>query len=78
VEGPFARNALYVEALSKATERSVMPVASSTGTSVGAALLALGPSERSMPQAGHAAGHHKLPKAFREYAAQWNRLAQAR
>lgn len=77
VEGPFARNALYVEALSKATERSVMPVASSTGTSVGAALLALGPSERSMPQAGHAAGHHKLPKAFREYAAQWNRLAQA-
>ena len=77
VEGPFARNALYVEALSKATERSVMPVASSTGTSVGAALLALGPSERSMPQAGHAAGHHKLPKAFREYAAQWNRLAHA-
>jgi sugar (pentulose or hexulose) kinase len=77
VEGPFARNALYVEALSKATERSVMPVASSTGTSVGAALLALGPSERSMPQAGHAAGHHTLPKAFREYAAQWNRLAQA-
>ena len=77
VEGPFARNALYVEALSKATERSVIPVASSTGTSVGAALLALGPSERSMPQAGHAAGHHKLPKAFREYAAQWNRLAQA-
>jgi len=77
VEGPFARNALYVEALSKATDRSVMPVASSTGTSVGAALLALGPSERSMPQAGHAAGHHKLPKAFREYAAQWNRLAQA-
>ena len=78
VEGPFARNALYVEALSKATERSVMPVASSTGTSVGAALLALGPSVRSMPQAGHAAGHHKLPQAFREYAAQWNRLAQAR
>ena len=77
VEGPFARNALYVEALSKATERSVIPVASSTGTSVGAALLALGPSERSMPHAGHAAGHHKLPKAFREYAAQWNRLAQA-
>jgi len=77
VEGPFARNALYVEALSKATERSVMPVASSTGTSVGAALLALGPSERSMPQAGHAAGHHTLPKAFREYAAQWIRLAQA-
>ena len=77
VEGPFARNALYVEALSKATERSVIPVASSTGTSVGAALLALGPSERSMPQAGHAAGHHTLPKAFREYAAQWIRLAQA-
>ena len=77
VEGPFARNALYVEALSKATERSVMPVASSTGTSVGAALLALGPSERSMPQAGPRRGPTRLPKAFREYAAQWNRLAQA-
>jgi sugar (pentulose or hexulose) kinase len=40
VEGPFASNLLYIEALSKVTGRLVVPVAGSTGTSVGAALLA--------------------------------------
>jgi sugar (pentulose or hexulose) kinase len=50
VEGPFARNALYAEALSTATGRSVIAVTNSTGTSVGAALLALGPSAQGLPQ----------------------------
>lgn len=42
VEGPFARNALYVAMLRAATGRPVLlPAPGSTGTSLGAALLAL-------------------------------------
>lgn len=44
VEGPFARNALYVQALSILTGRPAEASLASTGTSGGAALLALGPA----------------------------------
>jgi len=75
VEGPFARNALYVEALSKATGRPVRPVASATGTSVGAALLALGASEHGrLTNDGEGTDH--LPAIFHDYCATWTRLAQ--
>ncbi len=39
IEGPFARNSLYVEMLAAATGRSVSRSQSATGTSIGAALL---------------------------------------
>lgn len=42
VEGPFARNALYVQALAELTGRPAKASLFSTGTSGGAALLALG------------------------------------
>ncbi len=42
VEGPFARNELYCEALEQITGRAVLRAAGATGTSAGAALLALG------------------------------------
>jgi sugar (pentulose or hexulose) kinase len=43
VEGPFARNSAFLEMLAVATGRDVISMAgSSTGTSLGAALLALG------------------------------------
>jgi sugar (pentulose or hexulose) kinase len=43
VEGPFARNSAFLQMLSVAVGRPVIPMArSSTGTSLGAALLALG------------------------------------
>ena len=43
VEGPFARNSAFLNMLTLATGRPVIPMAgSSTGTSLGAALLALG------------------------------------
>ena len=42
VEGPFARNSQYVDMLQAATGRPVLlPSASGTGTSIGAALLAM-------------------------------------
>jgi sugar (pentulose or hexulose) kinase len=73
VEGPFARNALYAEALSKAIGRSVIVVTSSTGTSVGAALLAVGSSAPSSLQEGREASSHQLPDSFQQYCAEWNR-----
>jgi sugar (pentulose or hexulose) kinase len=73
LEGPFARNALYVESLSKAIGRSVIAVSSSTGTSVGAALLAIGSSAPSSPQEGREAYAHQLPDSFQQYCAEWNR-----
>ncbi len=52
VEGPFARNDLYVCMLAAATRRPVMAFAhGGTGTSVGAALLATAPG-LSLPQHG--------------------------
>jgi len=75
VEGPFARNALYGGALSQATGRRVISVSSSTGTSVGAALLALGSSTPSASQEGQEVGSHQLPEGFRQYCVEWERWA---
>jgi sugar (pentulose or hexulose) kinase len=46
VEGPFARNRLILAALTEATGRPVEASRNATGTSAGAALLALGPDAR--------------------------------
>ncbi|SER79915.1 FGGY-family carbohydrate kinase [Rhizobium sp. NFR03] len=48
VEGPFAKNGLYLSALSAFSDRDVLALEGSTGTSLGAALLAGGtvPSTR--------------------------------
>ncbi|ESY74213.1 FGGY-family carbohydrate kinase [Mesorhizobium sp. M0051] len=43
VEGPFARNRLFVDMLAAATGRTVVASEAATGTSIGAALLASGP-----------------------------------
>ena len=46
VEGPFARNAAFCAMLAAATRCTVEPSADATGTSHGAALLALPPGAR--------------------------------
>lgn len=73
VEGPFAANLDYLAMLAEATERPVLRSGSSTGTSIGAALL-LGSSK----------GLHKPDQAPRSefknrlqgYAARWRTLVQ--
>jgi sugar (pentulose or hexulose) kinase len=56
VEGPFARNRLFVDMLAAATARTVIASEAATGTSIGAALLATdqvtahGKGERTEPQ----------------------------
>jgi len=77
VEGPFARNQLYIEALSKVTGRPVVPVAGSTGTSVGAALLAANRSLQTVAQAGMPTAAADLPETFQQYCMEWDRLARA-
>ncbi|WP_114942914.1 FGGY-family carbohydrate kinase [Microvirga calopogonii] len=72
VEGPFARNALYTEALGSATGRQVLAVSSSTGTSVGAALLALTSTNPGSHEDRQNTSSHQLPKDFQRYCAAWN------
>ncbi|MHA6325262.1 FGGY-family carbohydrate kinase [Roseivivax sp. CAU 1753] len=71
VEGPFARNRVYLQMLSVATGCDVAPMVSATGTSQGAALLVSG-SVISQNAAGSSSVPQK-PETDRwaEYASQW-------
>jgi sugar (pentulose or hexulose) kinase len=75
IEGPFAKNHLYIEALSQATGRPVMSVANSTGTSLGAAMLAeVGSAQHAQPADPHAAA--LLGEEFGRYCEHWMAAAQ--
>lgn len=70
VEGPFAGNGLYVAMLAAATGRGVrLPSPGSTGTSLGAALLALPDVRDAMPDAADA--HAPAEPDLATYAACW-------
>ncbi|CDX13657.1 Carbohydrate kinase, FGGY [Mesorhizobium plurifarium] len=70
VEGPFARNPLFIRMLAAATGRAVVASETSTGTSIGAALLAsdgapaMSKGERTEPPAD---------PAWRDYVLAWHR-----
>ncbi|MGO4386294.1 FGGY-family carbohydrate kinase [Microvirga sp. 2YAF29] len=76
VEGPFTRNTLYIEALERATGRPVIAATGSTGTSVGAALLASNLSASQVAQAD-AFTTSTLPDEFQRYCTEWGRLARS-
>ncbi|MEI9406517.1 FGGY-family carbohydrate kinase [Mesorhizobium argentiipisi] len=73
VEGPFAQNRLFIRMLAAATERPVIASETSTGTSIGAALLAsdgaivLSRGERTGPSA---------ERAWRDYVRAWQLAVQ--
>ncbi|WP_062012490.1 FGGY-family carbohydrate kinase [Aureimonas sp. AU4] len=79
VEGPFARNPLYLAALRTLSGRAVLASEGATGTTAGAALLAQGSGAR--PQApahapaGEVAGLDE--PSLRRYADAWRRQAEA-
>lgn len=83
VEGPFARNELYVDAVMARTGRSVLHSNTSTGSSGGAARLALmggEPAHRTEPGRPTAVPHvqhHDLGQAFGRYAETWCSEASA-
>ncbi len=68
VEGPFARNAAYCRMLASATGRAVEVSASTTGTSIGAAML-LDMTSAAPPQ-GTAAQYVPVP-TLADYASRW-------
>ncbi|MBZ9674622.1 FGGY-family carbohydrate kinase [Mesorhizobium sp. ES1-1] len=75
IEGPFARNRLFVAMLAAATARSVVASEAATGTSIGAALLAsdqgtlLGKGERLEPP---------TDAAWADYVRSWREAVEAR
>jgi len=79
VEGPFAKNALFLEMLDAATRRSVHTSEGiATGTSIGAALLV---RDRPSTPAGVAAAQEasvKSSDALQHYAGEWRKIINAR
>ncbi len=76
VEGPFARNALFLAALSALTGRRVTASRNATGTSAGAALLVRGPTARQVSAAPDMAPRSDLlGPAFTVYARRWSEQA---
>ncbi|PRD43837.1 carbohydrate kinase [Phyllobacterium phragmitis] len=70
VEGPFAKNSIYTAALGCLTGREVLALPGSTGTSLGAAMLA------GMQPGASALEHNNLvlPETFASYAQTWRNL----
>ncbi|WP_084798375.1 FGGY-family carbohydrate kinase [Pleomorphomonas koreensis] len=72
VEGPFGRDRLFAEALQRLTGRPVLIAAGATGTSTGAAMLALGPEGRpSLPPDRPVGGAYDL-QGIEDYAERWS------
>ncbi|WP_171128333.1 MULTISPECIES: FGGY-family carbohydrate kinase [unclassified Ruegeria] len=78
VEGPFARNSAYLLMLGTVSHSPIVPTASATGTSQGAALLAAldNPLRHQMPAVS--VPDKQMSEALLSYAAAWTRgLAKA-
>jgi sugar (pentulose or hexulose) kinase len=75
IEGPFGKNGLFAEALGRLTGREVLIAAGATGTSTGAAMLALGPEGRPTLPPDRPAGSLYDLTGFDAYAACWKSAA---
>ena len=80
VEGPFARNGAYLQMLTIAAGRNVIAMrGSSTGTSLGAALLALGRDHAfAMEEEAPAAPPERLRAGMERWRDAWNEAVRAR
>lgn len=71
LEGPFGRDTLFAEALQALTRQPMLIAAGTTGTSTGAAMLALGPDGRpSLPADRPVGGVYDL-SGLDDYADRW-------
>ncbi|GGD10359.1 FGGY-family carbohydrate kinase [Aureimonas glaciei] len=75
VEGPFARNGVFLDTLAALTGRPVIASAGVTGTSAGAALLARGSQHERRELSGGQRRGEKTDPALLDYAAVWRRRA---
>jgi len=71
VEGPFGRDTLFAEALQRLTGRPVLIAAGTTGTSTGAAMLALGPEGRPNLPSDRSVGDAYDLSGLEDYADRW-------
>ncbi|BCP54698.1 carbohydrate kinase [Kaistia sp. 32K] len=76
IEGPFARNGLFLSALAALVDRPVIGRPDATGTTEGAALLADGP-DRPRAASPDPAPAAPLGDDFAGYAALWRRLSES-
>ncbi|PYE88009.1 FGGY-family carbohydrate kinase [Phyllobacterium leguminum] len=72
IEGPFARNSIYTAALGHLTGREMLALPGSTGTSLGAAMLAGMQPGASTPEPNDL----MLPQTFEAYAEKWRSLVK--
>ena len=72
VEGPFARNKAFLMMLGAASASPVIPTASSTGTSQGAALLLAAPGVQKSRMPPPTIRDEESEGLFVNYAAGWN------
>jgi len=78
VEGPFAHNTLFLEMLTAASGRPVAAAGgSTTGTSIGAAMLVCGETRQAAIEPEAAAGAADGAPALRAYAEDWFRQLRA-
>ncbi|MBL0407105.1 FGGY-family carbohydrate kinase [Microvirga aerilata] len=78
VEGPIARNGLFIEALAKAKKRPVIAVGNATGTCLGAAMLAGSSSARKTGEPDQApVATNLLPRDFERYCTLWHEAVPA-
>ncbi|WP_165359566.1 FGGY-family carbohydrate kinase [Lichenibacterium minor] len=75
VEGPFARNALFLDALARLTDRPVLVSPGATGTSSGAAGLFAGPGKHEPYPATLVDRRSFSDASFSDYAARWRERA---
>jgi sugar (pentulose or hexulose) kinase len=72
IEGPFGRDTLFAEALQRLTGRPVLIAAGATGTSTGAAMLALGPAGRPDLAPDRPVGGAYDLRGIEDYAERWS------
>ena len=73
IEGPFGRDTLFAEALQQLTSRPVLVAAGATGTSTGAAMLALGPDGHPNLAPDRPVGGTYDLTSLEDYADRWAR-----
>lgn len=74
VEGPFARNRIYLQMLSVSTGCEVTPMVSATGTSQGAALLIMAPASIQRVSACRTSLQEPEANRLKHYADNWTRI----
>lgn len=78
VEGPFAGNQLFLEMLTAITGSPVRTASGTTGTSVGAAMLAKGLAAKPSSLSNPVKVSERYAQALKQYATRWRHVLQSK